>query len=170
MPSRFLALVLACAAAPAFAQFLTPDPNWKEGEVAPPPPLRSQGLIPLDLPPGSMLRFGIDPESVTVAADGVVRYVVVASSRTGAVNAMYEGIRCSSGEVKVYARHNPDSGWTMVPNAEWQSLHTRANSRHSLFIARTGACIGNGAAGTASQVVRALKAPVEHRFLSGHMN
>jgi hypothetical protein len=170
MQSRFLALVLACAVAPALAQFSTPDPSWKEGDVAPPPPLRAQRLIPLELPPGSMLRFGIDPASVSVADDGIVRYVVVASSKTGAVNAMYEGIRCSSAEVKTYARHNPDSGWTLLPDAEWHALHTRPNSRHSLFIARTGACIGEGPAGNAAQVVRALRSPVDTRFLSGHVN
>jgi hypothetical protein len=167
MQSRFVALVLACAVAPALAQFSTPDPNWKEGEVPAPPPLRTQGLIPLDLPPGSMLQFGIDPASVSVTGDGVVRYVVVAASKTGTVNAMYEGIRCSTAQVKTYARHNPDSGWTQLRDAEWQALHTRPNSRHSLFIARTGACIGDGAAGNAIQVVRALRAPVDRRFSAG---
>ena len=39
------------------------------------------GLIPLDIP-GSTLRFGVDPASVTIGSDGIVRYVVVASSTT----------------------------------------------------------------------------------------
>jgi len=164
-----LALVLACAALPAFGQLLNVNADWKEGEVPAPPALRTQGLIPVELPPGQ-LRSGIDPASVTVGGDGVVRYVVVATSSSGTVNAMYEGIRCSSAEVKVYAHHNPDSGWVVAANAEWQALHTRPNSRHSLVIARTGACIGQGPAGNAAQVVRALRSPVEHRFLSGHVN
>ena len=36
----------------------------------------------------------------------MVRYVVVATSDSGAVNAIYEGIRCDTGRFKVYARHN----------------------------------------------------------------
>ena len=52
-----------------------------------------------------------------------MRYVVVATSTSGAVNAIYEGIRCNTGEVKVYARHNPDSGWKPARAAEWRPLH-----------------------------------------------
>lgn len=163
---RTLALALACAAAaPAWAQFGTPDPEWKEQEAPPPPAVRTTGLVPIEMP-GSSLRFGVDPASVSVGADGVVRYVVVAASTTGTVNAMYEGIRCSSGEVRLYARHNPDSGWVPATgtSGDWQPLHERPHSRHSLVIARTGACIGKGPAGNARLVVQALRAPADRRF------
>ena len=156
-------LALSLAVASSFAQLAPSDPDWKEVDAPPPPALRTQGLIPLEMP-GSALRFGVDPASVTLGADGVVRYVVVASSSTGAVNAMYEGVRCSSGDVKVYARHNPDSGWVPVRNGDWQALSQRQNSRHSLVIARTGACIGNAPNRSVQQIVRDLRAPVDTRF------
>ena len=164
-----LALVLCGAAGAASAQF-TPatDPDWKEVD-APPPALRTQGLIPLDIPRAT-LRFGVDPASISIGSDGVVRYVVVATSRTGTTNAMYEGIRCSSGEVKVYARHNPDSGWVPSANADWQSLHATQNSAHSLFIARNGVCIGRGHNGPAAQIVRDLRAPAGTRFERGGLS
>jgi hypothetical protein len=158
-------LALALAAAPAFAQLAPSDPDWKEVDAPLPPALRTQGLIPLEMP-GSALRFGVDPASVTLGADSVVRYVVVASSTTGAVNAMYEGIRCSSGEVKTYARHNPDSGWVPVRNADWEALSQRPNSRHSLLIARTGACVGHAPNRSAQTIVRDLRAPVDMRFVN----
>ena len=165
MLRRILALGLACAAASSFGQLLgDADPNWKEVEAPPPPALRTQGLIPLETSATVALRFGVDPASVSVGPDGVVRYVVVASSATGAVNAMYEGVRCKTAEVKVYARHNPDSGWVPAQGAEWQPLQNRPNSRHSLVVARTGACVGNGKSGTASDIVRALRTPADARF------
>jgi len=87
--SRSLLVLAWCAtAACAFAQSI---PNlaadWKETEAPPPPPLRTTGLIPIDVA-GSSLRFGVDPASISVGADRVVRYVVVATSASGTVNGM----------------------------------------------------------------------------------
>jgi hypothetical protein len=99
-----------------------------------------------------------------------VRYVVVASSPTGAVNAMYEGVRCSSGQVKLYARHNPDSGWVPAKGSDWRDLRTTPNSRYSLEVARSGACQGRAPNGTAVQIVNDLKAPIDRRFERGGVN
>ena len=165
MRRSILALGLACAAASSSGQLLGEvDPNWKEVEAPPPPALRTQGLIPLETSSTIALRFGVDPASVSVGPDRVVRYVVVATSPTGTVNAMYEGVRCNTAQVKVYAHHNPDTGWVPARDAEWQPLQNRPNSRHSLVLARTGACVGNGTSGTASDIVRALRTPADARF------
>ena len=164
MLRRFLALaVLAGACLAASAQLLPADPDWKELDAPPPPALRTTGLIPLEVP-GSTLRFGIDPDSVAIGADRVVRYVVVATSSTGAVNAMYEGLRCNTGEVRIFARHNPDSGWVAVQGSLWQPLHSVPNSRYSLQVARTGACLGHAPTGNAAQIVRDLRSGVDPRF------
>src|SRR6187551_2719821 len=98
-----LVSALAFMACAAHAQIGTENPDWKEVEAPPPPALTLAGLIPLDIP-GSTLRFGVAPASVTIGSDAIVRYVVVAYSTTGAVNATYEGIRCDTGQYKVYAR------------------------------------------------------------------
>ena len=148
-----------------------PDvPEWKEVDAPPPPALRTQGLIALDVA-GTTLRFGVDPRSITVGGDGVVRYVVVATSSSGAVNGMYEGIRCNAGEVKVYARYNPDSGWVPVHDGEWQKLSAaQASTRHSLSVARSGACLDNAPNGSPANIVQDLKAPVDRRYLRGGVN
>lgn len=159
--AALLALLLAGCA--AHAQLVTPNPDWKEVEAPPAPSFKTDSLIPLDIPRTS-LRFGVDPDSISLGPDGIVRYVVVAASTTGAVNAMYEGIRCSTGEFKVYARHNPDSGWTVAKDTPWRSLHEQPLSRHSLAVARTGACIGRGPNRSVSQIARDLRAPADTRF------
>jgi hypothetical protein len=100
----------------------------------------------------------------------VVRYVVVATSPSGTVNGMYEGIRCSTGEVKTYARHNPDSGWVPAKGSDWVELRNTPNSRYSLEIARSGACFGRAPNGSAVQIVNDLKAPIDRRFERGGVN
>jgi len=161
---KFLAATLAFAAGAAFAQFSAPlEPDWKESEAPAPPPLKTTGLIELEIP-GSELRFGVDPFSVTVGSDRIVRYVVVARSASGAVNGIYEGMHCRTGEVKIYARHNPDSGWVRVPDAQWRPVHAAPHARYSLPIARGGVCIGHSPNRDAKQIVRDLRAPADSRF------
>jgi len=94
----------------------------------------------------------------------------VATSPSGTVNAMYEGIRCDAGEVKVYARHNPDSGWVPSRGADWQPLGRTAMSRHSLEVALGGACLGRAPNGNAAQIVLDLRAPIDRRFERGGVN
>ncbi|MES2784041.1 MAG: CNP1-like family protein [Pseudomonadota bacterium] len=148
----------ALAASASLAQLAPLDPDWRESDAPPPPVLRTDGLIELEMP-GALLRFGVDPQSITVGKDGVVRYVVVAKSATGTINANYEGIRCAAGEVRIYARHTPGAGWTQTPDTPWVAL-----SRHSLQVARTGGCLGNGTNMTAADVVRDMRAPLYRRY------
>ncbi len=157
------ALGLLLAASMAQAQLVPADPDWREVEAPPPPALILDGQVPLDLP-RTALRFGVVPASVSIGSDGIVRYIVVATSSSGVVNAMYEGIRCGTGEFKVYARHNPGSGWVIARDAQWLPLQQAPLPRHALTIARTGACIGHGTNQTASRIVRDLRSPVDTRF------
>ncbi|TFZ04004.1 CNP1-like family protein [Ramlibacter humi] len=134
----------------------TADPDWKESTAPPPPALRTEQLVPLELPPPSTLRWGVDPASIQIDTDDVVRYVVVARSDTGAVNAFYEGIRCTAWQVKQYARSGGDK-WVAAQDADWKPLDSSRARIHSLVIARSGACIGGGTR-TPEQVARNLRA------------
>lgn len=156
---RLFALALVVAAAGARAQLAPVDPDWREVEAPPAPVFTVEGLIPLDTP-RSNLRFGVAPASIAVGSDGIVRYVVVATGSSGAVNAMYEGIRCNTGEYKVYARHNPGSGWVIAKDPQWRQLQAAPMPRHALIIARTGACVGHGTAVSAAKIVSDLRSPV----------
>ncbi|MFD0667715.1 CNP1-like family protein [Ramlibacter sp. MAHUQ-53] len=112
-------------------------PDWREEATALPQGLRTEGLVPVEVRT-SELRFGVDPASIVVGGDGVIRYVVVATSASGAVNAMQEGVRCIPGEAKVYARYTPGSGWRPVGSAAWQPL--AASPRHTQALAGAGLC------------------------------
>jgi len=155
------AIALFALAGPLQAQ----DEPWQEQAAPEAPPLKPEGLVPIDLI-GSTLRFGVQPDSVSIGKDGVVRYVVVATSSTGAINAMYEGVHCAGAKVKVYARYTPGAGWSPSKDAPWRPLQDNSAARHSLAIARNGACVGNGANSSPEQVLRDLGAPAHQRFRS----
>jgi hypothetical protein len=89
------------------------------------------------------LKIGVDPATVSVGDDGVVRYVVVMRNAAGSVTAAYEGVRCTTDEVKTYARSNGMGGWTTVADPQWKSLTDNMPSRHAHAITRQGACSGH---------------------------
>ena len=135
------------------------DPvDWKEIETPPPPAFDVKKLITFDVSPNSQLVYGVDPAAISISQkDGVVRYVVVAANASGARNVMYEGIRCSTGEFKTYARYSSDGKWTNVSNPEWRSLFENMPSKHALRFARAGACDSAAPATSVDVVVKRLK-------------
>jgi hypothetical protein len=169
MQRSFLALALAGATVAASAQLVSQDPDWKELEAPPPPALRTSGLIPLDVP-SSSLRFGIDPASVAIGQDNIVRYVLVATSSSGgAINASYEGIHCHDGKVRVFARSS-GSGWNQTPNSEWQPLDTVGATRYSMIVAQSGVCRNAAPNRPVAQILQDLRAPADRRFQAGGAN
>lgn len=119
------------------------------------------------MPPHVTLKFGVDPATLSITKDGVVRYVMVATSSGGNVNAMYEGIRCLTGEVKVYARYTSSGQWKTVDNPQWAPLNGNQPSKHALALARQGACEGRSAtAASPTAIVQRLKNPAsqERRY------
>ncbi|HVZ43306.1 MAG TPA: CNP1-like family protein [Ramlibacter sp.] len=162
--AAFAGVLATVFSACVFAQTGTfADPDWKESDVPPPPALRTTGLVPIEVP-RTALAFGVDPQSVAIGSDRIVRYVVVAKSSSGAVNGIYEGVNCSAGQVKVFARHNPDRGWVRVEDAQWVPIHDGIHATYSLAIARQGVCIGDAPNRSAQSIVRDLRASDDQRF------
>ncbi|MBK9444439.1 MAG: CNP1-like family protein [Comamonadaceae bacterium] len=155
---RFGLFCLLIIGAAAHAELVPFDPDWQEADVPPPPVFSRDKLLPLNMPIYVTLQFGIDPATISVAPDGIVRYVVVASSTSGSVNAFYEGIRCGTGEVKTYARASNTGTWTIIKDAQWRGLSDNQPSKHAWVFARQGACEGRAvAASSAQEIIRAMK-------------
>ena len=151
-----LALLLGLSGV-SWAQFITDDPDWKESDTPPPPAFDIGKLVPFDVSSASSLVYGVDPASIRISQrDGVVRYVVVARSASGAVNAVYEGLRCSTAQLKTYARYSA-SGWKSLENSEWTSLYASQLSRHALAFAKAGACDNKVVPDSVDALVRRLK-------------
>jgi hypothetical protein len=153
-----VALILLCGAS-VFAQLVPQDPDWKELDV-PPPSFSKDGLIAVDMPAFVSLKFGIDPATLSVSTDRIVRYVMVAISPSGAVSAMYEGLRCSQSEFKTYARWSASGKWLQAKDPQWRPLNDNNTSHHALALARQGACDGRAAAASSAvEILYKLKNP-----------
>lgn len=148
----------------AFAQTVNPDqPDWNESDVPPPPAFKMDALVSVDVDARGSLRYGVDPATLSIGKDGVVRYVMVAHSPSGAMTAMYEGIRCGTAEYKRYARFN-DARWTAVATPEWRSMFDSTPVKYPLALARQGGCDSKAPATSVDDIVRRLKKPGPHTF------
>ena len=149
-----------CLSSAVQAQNSVDEPDWKESEVPAPPAFDVSKLVTFEVAAGSSLVYGVDPASIRIThSDGVVRYVMVASSASGARNVMYEGLRCSTGEFKTYARYSADGRWSAVSQPEWRSLFGNMPSRHALRFAQAGGCDNATAPSSVKVLVSRLKNP-----------
>jgi hypothetical protein len=155
-----LIAVLALATGLVLAQTTAGAGDFKEIEAPAPPAYHKEGLIAVDMPSSGSLKYGVDPMTLSVGSDGVVRYVMVAYN-PGSVNALYEGLRCETGEVKTYARSSELGHWTLVQQPIWRRFDMSASTRHTLALAKQGVCEGSRlAASKASDLIRLLRTPL----------
>lgn len=150
------ALYLATCAWAAVAQNIVDNPDWVEDTVTDAPAFSQNALIPIEMPPYVSLKIGVDPATIAVGKDGVIRYVVLMVNSTGSVNAAFEGIRCSTKEVKTYARQITAGQWSKVASPQWRDITDTIPSRHAYAIARQGACDARNAPGKLA-IIDALK-------------
>jgi hypothetical protein len=146
MKIRFRTAACAlCLGAAANALWALGDEKetWTEADVTLPTGLRTERLTPFVLDQRSTMRLAIDADSLNVGPDGVVRYVFVARSGSGAVNALYEGVRCKTAEVRVYAHWDPSSQqWRARKDEGWQRLEAGGATQRALQMAQAGICDG----------------------------
>lgn len=92
---------------------------------------KTENLIPFAVSATTSNEFMIDGESLTVSADGVVRYTLVIVSSAGARNVSYEAIRCPTGERRLYALgHWSDKTWSRARRDEWIRIQESTLNRH----------------------------------------
>lgn len=158
LATTLLAIGLACAAGGATAQ-LFGNTDWQESPAPPPPAFDVDRLVPIGMPGYMTLEFGVDPATIVVTPDGVVRYVVVARNPAGgAVNAFYEGVRCATEQMKGYARSS-GGGWEAVVDPQWKSFRAM-NSSYTRALAQQALCRGGVPRSSVALMIGRLKNPV----------
>ena len=131
--------------------------SWAESTITLPLTFSVDKLQTFELGQRSALTYGIDPNTLSVGADGVVRYVLVARSERGALNVLYQGLRCQTAEVKTYGRWDNRSSWNTDSKDGWQPLASKGFTQPSLVLARSGVCEGRTVNGTPQNILRTLK-------------
>ena len=89
---------------------------------------KNDGLIEFWVTNSSAFRFYVDAASLSVGADNVVRYTLIARSPSGVANVTYEGIRCETGTYRIYA-YGQDGRWAANNASEWRLIEPKAISR-----------------------------------------
>ncbi len=137
---------------------LVDNPDWQESAVPPPPAYDVKRALQIEMPAYMTLKFGIDPKTIVITPDGVVRYVVLGwREGGGTVNAFYEGVRCATAEYKTYAR-SADGAWRLVDNPDWKRIDDR-NSIYTYELSRQALCRGRAPRASVTDMVRELKRP-----------
>jgi hypothetical protein len=97
-------------------------------------------LIEFHVSEGTANRFFIDGSSLTVGKDGIVRYALVVKTSGGATNTSYEGIRCKTGDYRLYASGRGDGTWAAARIADWRSIENKEINRHHAALNRDLFC------------------------------
>ncbi|MFA7293079.1 MAG: CNP1-like family protein [Rhodocyclaceae bacterium] len=117
---------------------------WVEVQQQLPPPPDSSSLVPIDVSTLTSNKFAIDERSVTFGGDEVIRYTLVVTSPGGAQNISYEGIRCATGERRLYAFGRADGTWSKARNNAWVRITENNLNRHHAALFRDYFCTTGG--------------------------
>jgi len=102
------------------------DKPWIEVAAQLPPAPKAENLLPFTVSSATPNRHFIDAESISVGADKVIRYTVVIEAAGGAKTVSFEGLRCESGERRLYAYGQPDGSWSKARNGGWEGIKFRS--------------------------------------------
>ncbi len=131
---------------------------WAEIELRMPPKPEPGALEPLYVSAATAYVFRLDRNSISVATDGVVRYTLVSISEQGARNVSYEGIRCSTGEKKLYAFGRPDGSWSKSRRNAWEPIReANRNRQHSALF--DVMCEAGSPVRTPAEIISRLRTP-----------
>jgi hypothetical protein len=137
------AMLAALALAGCAGSSKAPSSDWedanaarfaKEGDDAlpalPPAPRPAQ-LVEFSAGGTTDFKFYVDAGSLNVTPDGLVRYVLVARSASGAENVAYEVLNCRLEEYRIYASGRNDGSWERL-RAPWRPLGPRTLAQRVL--------------------------------------
>jgi hypothetical protein len=133
------------------------DKPWEEAAIQLPPAPKAENLLSFDVSPTATQAFVIDASSLSVGADGVIRYTLVATSRSGAKNISYEGIRCQTYERRVYAFGQPDGTWARSRRSKWEPIQGYAANRPHAALAKDFFCLEQTIAGKADDMLNRIR-------------
>ena len=124
-----------------FLQEPTSSPQPENALVLPPYP-QQKDLLEFSAGPVGSHRYFIDKQSILVGADGVVRYSVVVRAAGGATNTTYEGLRCATGQKRLYAVGRGDGKWVEAKSSDWTEIRARSPNEYQATLFADFFCPG----------------------------
>lgn len=100
---------------------------WAEIEVRLPAFPKDEDLIPFRVGAVRDRQFLVDGASISIGSDDVIRFTVMVISPSGARNISYEGMRCATGERRLYAFGRSDQTWSKARNNNWIKIKGDGN-------------------------------------------
>ncbi len=88
----------------------------------------------------------VDQKTLAVSADGAVRFALVVRSPSGAESVSFEGVRCATGERRVFAygrKAGEGGAWSVARNAEWRPIKDAGINRYYFELWRDVFCDNN---------------------------
>ena len=137
---------------------------WSEDKPAQQPEaplvLPAPAVRYLDFYSSQQLDFAIDPDSITIqpGPDAELRYTLKATSKQGAVNVSYEGIRCSSRQKIIYAIGRSDGSWSPARAPEWSAIYGAGLNIQHATLANGYFCSGESVANKLPAIIRRIEA------------
>lgn len=127
---KILPVVLLCLPLAAHAEWsdseFEQDKPWVEIAAQLPPYPKAENLLPFNVSSATRNQHFVDTASISIGSDKVVRYTVVIESAGGAKNVSFEGMRCDTGERRLYAYGHPDGSWSKARNSGWEGIKFRS--------------------------------------------
>ncbi len=102
------------------------DKPWVELSAQLPPYPKAENLVEFNVSSATRHKHFVDTASISVGEDKVVRYAVVIEAAGGAKNVSFEGMRCETGERRLYAYGHPDGTWSKARNSNWEDIKFRS--------------------------------------------
>lgn len=106
---------------------------WQEEKYKLPAAPDMDALIPFEVNVSNANRFSVDPASVSVGNDGVVRFTVVIEASGGARTVNYEGLRCKTRERRLYAFGQKDGSWIESQGSSWILMQKQQHKMHNAY-------------------------------------
>jgi CNP1-like family protein len=136
------------------------EEEFREANIAPPAFPQDSRLVEFTVTGRSSNRFFVDPATLTVGPDKIIRFAVVVRSASGAKTVSFSGVHCKTREWKDYA-YGYDGSWRKVENPQWRPIHEKGinNYQETLFseFFCFGGAVSGGPMGDAKTIVRYLK-------------
>jgi len=138
------------------------DYVWKEGSSQLPEYPQDSNLSAIMGPAAYRnYKYLIDTKTLTVGADGVVRYSIVIRSSSGSDNVMFDGLRCSTSQMINYAYGytdmNNNKKFREKKNADWKPLRSEGVTGYSSILATDYFCDHRGVILKRHEIIQNIK-------------